>query len=141
MTKIINVLNNGHKDGAKVGEVQINSFNVAPDTITADASPATIATSDLNLYDYWNVTQDDADTDEFDLPDGAAVGQVITLYCVDVFELRTETDTSKINNVASKGYKTALGDLLTCTKVSSTEWVVSSLTKLGAAVTITAGIS
>lgn len=141
MAKIINVLNNGNKNGALVGEVMVNSFNVSPNQITADATPATIPDAELNLYDYWNVTRDTADTDEFDLPTAAAIGQVITIYCVTGFELRTELDADKINNVTVKGYKTVTGDVLTCTKVASDNWMVSSLTILGAAVTITAGVA
>jgi len=134
-------LNNGNKFGAKVGVVNVNAFNVSPNTITADATPATIPTGELNLYDYWRVTQDDASTDEFDLPDAAAIGQVLTIFCVTAFELRTETDSNDINNVSVKGYTTTAGDVLTCFKVSSTDWLVTSVTILGAAVTVTAGVS
>ena len=141
MTKIINTLNNGNKNGAKVGAVNVNSFNVAPDTIVAAPVAATIPLSDLNLYDYFKVAQTTAGTDEFDLPSAAAVGQVITLYAVSAFELRTETETDDINDVASLGYAVIAGDLMTCTKVTATAWTVTKLTILGAAVTVVAGIA
>lgn len=141
MAKIISVLNSGGAKEARVGAVKVNSFNVSPDTIIADASPATISAGDLNLYDYFLIDQDDADTDEFDLPSAAEIGDVITLFAVDVFELRTELDADKINNVADKGYQTTVGDVLTCTKVASDNWMVTSLTILGAAVTVVAAIA
>jgi len=144
MTKIINILNNGNKDGAKTGEVIVGSYNVAPTTINAAPTPATISVSDLNKYDFWKVQRTSADTDEFDLPDGAALGQVITLYCVTGFELRTATDSNKINDVASKGFTTVTGDLIKCTKVtagSAGSWIVEKLDKLGAVVTVVAGVA
>jgi len=140
MTKIRNIFNNGERFGAKTGVVQIG-YNVSPDTITADASPATVTRALMNQYNYFKVTRDTADTDEFDLPTAAAIGETITLYCVTGFELRTELDADKINNVPSKGLTTVTGDLVTCTKVASDNWMVTSLTILGAAVTLVAGVA
>jgi len=140
MAKIKLVQNDGGKKEAKVGAVKVNSFNVSPDTVVAAPVAVTLSKGDLNLYDYFNVDQTSADTDEFDLPSAADIGDVITLYSVDVFELRTELDADKINNVASKGYTTVVGDVLTCTKVASDNWMVTSLTILGAAVTVVATV-
>jgi hypothetical protein len=140
MTKIINVLNNGNKDGALTGVVEVG-FNVCPDNITAAPTPATLTRSQLNKYNYFKVAQTSASTDEFDLPDAAAIGEKITLYAVSAFELRTETDSNDINNVTNTGYTTTAGDVLTCWKVNATDWMVTKLTILGAAVTVVAGVA
>ena len=141
MAKIFNLFNNGGKANAKTGEVNVNSFNVSPDTVTAAPVAATLTRGDINVYDYFKVAQTSAATDEFDLPTAANIGEVITIYAVSAFELRTELDADKINNVTAKGYATTAGDLLTCTKVASDNWMVTKLTILGAAVTIVAAIA
>ena len=140
MTKIRNIFNNGKRFGAKLGEVQVG-HNVSPDTITADASPATVTVALMNQYNYFKVTRDTADTDEFDLPTDAEIGYSRTLYCVTGFEIRTELDADKINNVASKGYTFTTGDVVTCTKVASDNWQVTKVTVLAAVVTIVAGVA
>ena len=141
MAKIWTIFNNGGKSNAKSGVAKINSFNVCPDTITAAPTAATITQAQLNLYDYFKVAQTSAATDEFDLPDVAEVGDVITLYAVSAFELRTQTDADKINNVTATGYTTTAGDVLTCTKVATDNWMVTKLTILGAATTVVAGVA
>ena len=138
MTQFISTFNDGNKDKTLTGLVQIG-FNVCPTTIEADATPATLTQAQLNKYNYFKIAQDDAATDEFDLPDAAAIGQKITLFAVSAFELRTETDSNDINNVTNTGYTTTAGDVLTCFKVSATDWIVTKLTILGAAVTVVAG--
>jgi hypothetical protein len=141
MTQIINVLNNGSKAGTKTGVVQVNGFNVSPNTITAAPTPATLSQAELNQYDYWNITQTSAATDEFDLPDAAAIGQVLTFRATTAFELRTETDSNDINNVTNTGYTATAGDVFTAYKVTATDWIVTKVTILGAAATVVAGVA
>lgn len=140
MTKIRNLFNNGKRFGAKLGSVNVNSFNVCPDTITAAVIPATLTRAQMNQYDYFNIGSGGA-TNEFDLPDAAEIGEVLTLRATAAFELRTETDGNDINNVPDTGYATTAGDVLTCFKVTSTDWIVKKVTILGAAVTVVAGVA
>ena len=134
MPKIINVLNNGSKKGAKVGVVNVNSSNVCPTTIVAAPTPALMVVDDFNLYDYFVVDQTSADTDEIDLPDATPTGTQFTIYCADVVELRTETDSIEINGVASKGYTTVALDLIYVTK-TALGWNMWKILEVDGAVT------
>jgi hypothetical protein len=136
MAKIYTFSNQG--GSAKIGNVYVNALNVAPDTIVAAPTPATINPNLIRDYDFFYVDQTSADTDEIDLPTAAPIGTVIHFYCLDVVEIRTELDTDKINNVASKGYTTTAGDLITCIKVLSDNWVMNKVTILGADTTVVA---
>ena len=140
MTKIKNIFNDGEKFGTRVGKLNVNG-NVYPSTISAAPTAASLTRADLNQYDYFKIAQTSASTDEFDLPDAAEVGEVITLFAVSAFELRTETDSNDINNVTNTGYTSTAGDVFTCFKVSSTDFIVTKLTILGAAVTVVAGVA
>ena len=141
MTKIKNIFNDGSKSGAKVGMVSIAGGNVFAETIVAAPTARLILVSDINQADFFNVAQTSAATDEVDLPDAAEVGTQITLYTVSAFELRTETETYTINNVASTGYTSTAGDKFVCTKTTATNWEVLKTTILGAAVTVVAGVA
>jgi hypothetical protein len=134
MTKIRNIFNNGKRFGAKLGVVNVG-HNICPDTITADATPAVLTVAQMNQYNYFNVTRDTADTDEFDLPDAAEVGYSMTLNCVTGFEIRTETDSDLINAVTNTGYTTTTNDIVYCTKVAATKWVMWKLAAADGAVT------
>lgn len=145
MTKIRNIFNNGKRFGAKVGIVNVNGYNVCPDVITADASPATITRAQLNQYDFFKVQQDTANTDEFDLPDHAEVGESFTIYALDAFEVRTETDAAEINGATADGFTTVAKSMYICTKVppSSTadEWRVVAIAEDGSVTTLTVNIA
>ncbi|MEK0326933.1 MAG: hypothetical protein QQN63_14645, partial [Nitrosopumilus sp.] len=138
MTQIISTFNNGNKDGTLTGIVQIG-FNVDPSTITAAATPVTLTQSQLNKYNYFKISSGGT-TNEFDLPDAAAIGQVLTLFAVAAYELRTETDSNDINEDTNVGYAVAAGEVLTCFKVSSTDWLVTSVSVAGVAATVNATI-
>ena len=145
MTKITNNFNDGSKAGAKLGVVNVNSYNVCPDIITADASPATITRAQLNQYDFFQVQQDTANTDEFDLPDHAEVGESFVIYALDAFEVRTETDAAEINGATADGFTTVAKSMYICTKVppSSTdeEWRVVAIAENGSVTTLTVNIA
>ena len=138
MTQIISTFNNGNKDGTLTGIVQIG-FNVDPSTITAAATPVTLTQSQLNKYNYFKISSGGA-TNEFDLPDAAAIGQVLTLFAVAAYELRTETDSNDINEDTNVGYAVATGEVLTCFKVYSTDRLVTSVSVAGVAATVNATI-
>ena len=123
MTQIISVKNNGSRDGTLTGLVQIGN-NVCPDTITADAVAVTLSQAQLNKYNYYTISRDDANTDEFDLPDLAEIGTQISFITPAIVEIRTTTEAHEINGVASKGITTTAGDLFTAIKISATEWYI-----------------
>lgn len=145
MAKIWTIFNNGGKAKAKTGVVKVNSFNVCPDTIVAAPTPATLTAEQLAKYDYFLVDQTSAATDEFDLPDAAEVGDVITLYAVSAFEVRTETDAAEINGVGSFGFTTVAKSTYTCTKVepsgSVDEWRVVAVAENGSVTTLTVNVA
>jgi hypothetical protein len=145
MTKIRNIFNNGKANGAKLGVVNVNSFNVCPDTITADATPATVTRAQLNQYDFFKVQQDTANTDEFDLPADAEVGDSFVIYALDAFEVRTESETAEINGAASAGFTTVAKSMYQCTKVPATgsvdEWRVVAIAENGSVTTLTVNVA
>ena len=140
MTKIRNIFNNGQRFGAKTGVVKVNSFNVCPDTVLAAATAVTLTRAQMNQYDYFTITSGGA-TNEFDLPDAAEIGEVLTLYAAAAYELRTETDGNDINNDPDVGYAVSLGETIRAYKVNTTDWLVTSLSSAGAAVTVNATIA
>jgi hypothetical protein len=141
MTKITNLYNLGSARGAKVGEVNVNGHNVCPDTITADATPATLTRDQLNQYDWFFVEQDTANTDEFDLPTSITeIGESFVIYANDAFEIRTETETDEINGVGDKGFTTVAKSMYICTKVAAAEWRVFAIAENGSVTTLTVNV-
>ena len=118
MTVIKAIYNAGGQKLAKTGLVNLHSYNICPTTQVAASTPLVLSVDDFKLYDYFVVDQTSADTDEIDLPDATPTGTRFTIYCADVVELRTQTDTIEINGVASKGYTTVALDLIHVTKTA-----------------------
>jgi len=134
MTQIISDKNNGSANGTLLGMVQIG-WNVCPDSITAAPTAATLTQAQLNKYNYFNLLQTDADTDEFDLPALADIGDMIALYSEEVVEIRTTTEADLINAVGSQGFTTTAGDLVICIKVAAAAWYVFKFLAADGAVT------
>lgn len=143
MTKIRNIFNNGKKNGGKLGVVNVNSYNVCPDTILADAagSAAVLTRSQMNLYDFFKVDDVNGSTDQFHLPDAAEVGESFTVYALTAFEMHTETETDTINDTASFGFNTVAGSMYVCTKVTSTAWIVIPWANDGTAEVLTINVA
>jgi len=123
MTQVISTLNNGSRNGTLTGLVQMG-WNVCPDEITAAPTAATITQAQLNKYNYFTIGNTSANTDEFDLPDLAAIGDTIALYTVDACEIRTTTEADLINAVGSQGLTSTAGDLFFATKIAAASWYI-----------------
>jgi len=145
MTKIRNIFNNGKKFGAKLGVVNIGSYNVAPNTITAlaAASAPTISRSDMNLYDYFKVDQGTGATNQFHLPDAAELGESFVIYAVTAFEMHTQTVGSEINGDNAGGFNTVAKSMYFCTKTahSTDEWAILGIAEAGSVESITVNVA
>lgn len=81
MAKISNVRNDG-KGHITTGPKNANSYNVKPVNVVATSSGATLAQSDLDNFDFFNVAQTSAGTDKIFLASGIDIGAEFRLYCV-----------------------------------------------------------
>lgn len=142
MTKIRNIFNNGKKNGGKLGIVNVNSYNVCPDTIVADAagSAATLTRSQLNLYDFFKIDDTNGATDQFHLPDAAEVGESFVLYPLTAVEIHSQTATDEINGTASKGFNSVAKSMYFVTRTSATEWAVLAVAEAGSVTTLTVNV-
>lgn len=151
MTKIASKWSNGSPNGQwnsrrydddKLDNIQVNSLNVNTYTseIIAIATTGFTITPAMTVdNDIFFVDQTGADTDIIYLSDDFPVGTIIHLFAVDLFNLRTETDSDKINNVASKGWAVpAADDIVHCFKSHSDNWHCTEETKAGLDVVVLA---
>jgi hypothetical protein len=137
MPVIKSLFNHGGKKNAKTGLVNLHSYNVCPTTIVAGASGSAklLDVNDFKLFDFFYVEQVGGATDEIALPDDAPVGTRFSLYINEIVIIQTETDASEINGVASKGYTCVALDLVHCTKITSSAWIMHKILEDDGAVT------
>jgi len=151
MTKIASKWSNGNPDEQwnsrrydddKLDNIQVNSLNVNTYTSAVTA----IATTGLTITpamaadnDLFFVSNTSAVTDIIKLSDDFPVGTFIHLFATERFNLRTETASDKINEVASKGWAVpAVDDILHCLKTHTDAWIVTEETKAGLDVAVIA---
>lgn len=120
-------------EGSKSGLVAVGgSADLYGSEIVAAPTPFVITADLCKRFGYFQVGNTSGNTDEIDLGDDIPIGTMIHLFATDVFELRTETDTVVMNNIASKGWTVpAADDILHCFKTHATNWQITEETKAG----------
>jgi hypothetical protein len=121
--KVYTFANNAGR--ARTGLVNVNSLNVAPNTVIATVAGAVLPNYLLRDNDFFNVDQTGAATDLLDLPSAAAVGTIIHLYALQAIEVGAEgTDTI---NTVDGDFALVAGSLARCYKVADATWIVNTI--------------
>lgn len=120
-------------EGSKSGLVAVGgSVDVYGSNLVAAPTPFVITADLAKRFGFFNVENTSANTDEIDLGDDIPIGTLVHIMATEAFELRTQTDTVVMNNIASKGWTIpAAGDILHCLKTGATNWQITEETKAG----------
>lgn len=127
---------NGGIPSINIGLFNVNSLNLAPQTVIATAAPGTqLSQGDTDKYELFNVAQTSAATDLVLLPVTAPIGTFIAFVATSIARVKAGANASglTINNAADTlSVPLAVGSRVEFFKQSATNWTSQTISNAGA---------